>query len=270
MNIEIFKNKDFKEIRTTIINNEPWFVGKDIAENLGYKNGSRDINRHVDNLDIKKEMIAQYQNGTLVKTETILINESGLYSLILSSKLKKAKEFKRWVTNEVLPTIRRHGAYMNAETLEQALLSPDFLIKLAKNLKDEKEKNKELKAINSKLDEKNKMLRAINSKLDVENEIMTPKAEYFDQLVSKNLLTNFRDTAKMLKINQKMFINFLIDKGYVYRDIKGKLKPFSDKNKGLFEIKESMNFATGWTGTQTLITPLGREHFRILTTGLQE
>lgn len=93
---------------------------------------------------------------------------------------------------------------------------------------------------------------------------MQPKAEYFDELVDRNLLTNFRDTAKQLKIKEKDFINFLIDHKYVYRDKKGKLMPYADKNNGLFEIKETFNEKTNWSGTQTLITPKGRETFKLL------
>ncbi|MCM8710875.1 antA/AntB antirepressor family protein [Clostridium sp. SYSU_GA19001] len=111
-------------------------------------------------------------------------------------------------------------------------------------------------------------LKLVNSRLNVENEIMRPKAEYFDELVDRNLLTNFRDTAKELKIKEKDFIKFLIDNKYIYRDKKRNLKPYADKNNGLFEIKESKNDKTGWVGTQTLITPKGRETFRLLIKGL--
>jgi anti-repressor protein len=111
-------------------------------------------------------------------------------------------------------------------------------------------------------------LRTENSKLLVDNTRMLPKAEYFDELVDRNLLTNFRDTAKELKVKQKIFIQFLLDKKYVYRDRKGKLKPYAEKNAGLFELKEAKNEKTGWVGTQTLITPKGRETFRLLLKGI--
>jgi anti-repressor protein len=107
-------------------------------------------------------------------------------------------------------------------------------------------------------------LRIENSRLAVDNAVMQPKADYFDDLVDRNLLTNFRDTAKELKIQEKAFIGFLIDSKYIYRDSKGKLKPYAEKNDGLFEIKETINEKTGWIGTQTLITPKGRETFRLL------
>lgn len=113
-------------------------------------------------------------------------------------------------------------------------------------------------------DEKIKLLSAQNSVLTVQNTIMQPKAAYFDELVSRNLLTSFRETAKQLEIKEKDFVRFLLDKKYIYRDKKGKLMPYAEKNNGLFEMKESFNEKTQWSGTQTLITPKGRETFRLL------
>ena len=244
--LQVFTSNEFGEVRTVVINDTPWFVGKDVAVVLGYQNSSRDINRHVDEEDRQN-----YQNGTFDSPRGMtVINESGLYSLILSSKLPKAKEFKRWVTTEVLPAIRRHGAYMTEQTLEEALSSPEFLIKLATELKDAKDTNKKLEAV--------------NANLTVEKQIMQPKADYFDELVDRNLLTNFRETAKQLHIKQNDFVSFLIERKYIYRDKKGKLMPYADKNKGLFEVKETFNEKTQWSVTQTLITPKGRETFRLL------
>ena len=111
-------------------------------------------------------------------------------------------------------------------------------------------------------------LEVENSKLLVANTTMKPKAEYFDELVDRNLLTNFRDTAKELKVQEKLFIQFLLDKKYIYRDRKGRIKPYAEKNEQLFEIKEAKNEKTGWVGTQTLITPKGRETFRLLMKGM--
>ena len=109
-----------------------------------------------------------------------------------------------------------------------------------------------------------KKLTVINSQLAVDNTLMKPKADYFDELVDRNLLTNFRETAKQLEVGEKKFIKFLIEHKYVYRDKRGKLMPYADKNKGLFELKETFNEKTSWKGTQTLITPKGRETFRLL------
>lgn len=107
-------------------------------------------------------------------------------------------------------------------------------------------------------------LKLVNSQLTTENAIMKPKSDYFDELVDRNLLTNFRETAKQLEVKEKEFIAFLVEKKYIYRDKKGKLMPYADKNNGLFEVKECFNEKTNWSGTQTLITPKGRETFRLL------
>ncbi len=142
--IQIFKNSEFGEIRTVQINDEPWFVGKDISTILGYENPTKAIRDHVDSDDKKKGV----QNVTPSVTDNLgrmqyptWINESGLYSLILSSKLPSAKKFKHWVTSEVLPSIRRHGAYMTSETIEKIEAYPDIVIHLATALKEEREKH---------------------------------------------------------------------------------------------------------------------------------
>lgn len=245
--MKIFENKDFGKIRVQEINGETYFVGKDITEILGYKNTRDALLRHVDNEDkgvVKHDTLGGVQ-------EITVINESGLYSLILSSKLPKAKEFKRWVTSEVLPSIRKTGGYISGEEnmTEEELVAQAFLV------------------VNRKLEEKtreNEALRLDNSKLVVQNQIMQPKAEYFDDLVDRNLLTSFRETAKELKIKEKNFIRFLLDNKYIFRNKKGKLEPYANKNDGLFETKETKNDKTNWSGTQTLITPKGRETFKLL------
>lgn len=109
-----------------------------------------------------------------------------------------------------------------------------------------------------------KKLQLENSQLAVDKAIMQPKADYFDELVDRNLLTNFRDTAKQLQIQEKKFVSYLVEKKYIYRDNSGKIMPRAKKNDGLFEIKETFNNKTGWKGVQTLITPKGRETFRLL------
>lgn len=114
---EIF-NFHGQEVRTLTIDDEPWFVGKDVADILGYQNGSRDINRHVDDEDRQN-----YQNGTFGNRGVTVINESGLYSLILSSKLPQAKKFKRWVTSEVLPAIRKQGGFIREDLDEDAFIA---------------------------------------------------------------------------------------------------------------------------------------------------
>lgn len=140
--LKIFNNPEFGEVRTIERDGEPWFVGKDVADVLGYQNGSRDINRHVDEEDRIKVMIF---DGNQDK-ETIIINESGLYSLVLSSKLPTAKAFKRWITSEVIPSIRKHGAYITPDTLEQMIADPDTTIRLLTTLKEERQKRIQLES----------------------------------------------------------------------------------------------------------------------------
>lgn len=245
--LQIFNHPDFGEVRTVTINDEPWFVGKDVAQVLGYAKTENALAAHVDGDDTLKQgvtdSLGRIQNTTL-------INESGLYSLILSSKLPGAKEFKRWVTSEILPSIRKHGAYMTPETLQAAILNPDTMIQLCQQLKNEQEKNRELSVT--------------NSRLTVENQIMQPKADYFDELVDRNLLTNFRETAKELECKPRKFVEFLIERKYIYRDKRGKLLPYENKNDGLFVVRECFNEKTQWSGTQTMVTPKGRETFRLL------
>ena len=113
-------------------------------------------------------------------------------------------------------------------------------------------------------DQQIKGLRIEVSALKVETEIMRPKADYFDELVDRNLLTGIRETAKQLQVKERVFVSFLLEKKYLYRDKKGKLMPYANKNNGLFELKEGFNQKTEWSGTQTLITPKGRETFRLL------
>ena len=137
--LQIFDNPEFGKVRVIEKDGEPWFVGKDVAEILQYNEPHKAIQRHVDEDDRMKHPIT---DSTGRKQDSWFINESGLYSLILSSKMPDAKKFKRWVTNEVIPSIRKHGAYMTPEKLEEVLLNPDTLIQLAQNLKTEQEARK--------------------------------------------------------------------------------------------------------------------------------
>lgn len=136
--LQIFNNPEFGKVRVIEKDGEPWFVGKDVAEVLGYADTNKALAMHVDAEDKVNDKTAL----SLGQRGGWFINESGLYSLILSSKLPNAKRFKRWVTNEILPTIRKHGAYMTPEKLEEVLLNPDTLIQLAQNLKLEQEARK--------------------------------------------------------------------------------------------------------------------------------
>ena len=176
------------------------------------------------------------------------IPEGDVYRLIARSKLPGAEQFERWVFDEVLPSIRKNGGYIAGQ---ESMTAEELMAKallVAKKTIEEKE--------------------AELSRRQVENAIMAPKADYFDELVERNTLTNFRETAKQLGVKQKAFISFLMERKFIYRDKRGKLLPYADKNDGLFEVKECFNNATQWAGTQTLVTPKGRETFRLLCQGM--
>lgn len=134
MNTPQIFNFEQNEVRTILVNDEPYFVGKDVASVLGYSNTKDALSRHV---DLEDKMGSRITTSGQSREMTI-INESGLYSLILKSKLPSAKKFKRWVTSEVLPAIRKHGGYLTPEKVEEALLNPDTIIQLATQLKEER------------------------------------------------------------------------------------------------------------------------------------
>ena len=244
--MQIF-NYQAHEVRTIQKEGEPWFVLKDVCQILGLDTSQ--LKKVADRLeeDEKGRNSIPTPGG---EQESWLINESGLYNVILRSDKPEARPFRKWVTSEVLPTIRKHGAYMTAETIEAAILNPDTMIKLCTELKAEQERSR--------------ALQVENARLVVDKQIMAPKADYFDELVDRNTLTNFRETAKELHIPPKKFVQFLLDHKYVYRDKKEKLLPYEAKNNGLFEVKECFNEKTRWSGPQTYVTPKGRETFRLL------
>ena len=147
--LKIFENTEFGTVRALEIEGAPWFVGKDVADILGYKDTSDALKRHVD----ADDKLSRGFTDSGQSRDMYIINESGLYSLVLSSKLPAAKAFKRWITHEVLPAIRQHGAYMTDATLERALNEPDFLISLATKLKAEREARKALEVENKVKDQ---------------------------------------------------------------------------------------------------------------------
>jgi len=232
-----FENMEFGKLTVMEKDGEFFFIGKEVAEKLGYARGRKAVLDHVDAED-RDEVPFQDAIGRMQKTS--IINESGLYSLILSSKLPQAKDFKRWVTTEVLPSIRKNGGYIknqekmsNEEILANAVLLANHLIA-----------------------EKEKII-----------EDLEPKAKYFDELVNNHLLTNFRNTAKELHIPQKVFIQFLIDKELIYRDKKNRLLPYAKNNKGYFEVKEWCKEGSEAVGIQTFVTPKGRNYLLLLIGG---
>ena len=250
--LKVFENPAFGQVRTIEIDNEPWFVGKDVAEALGYERAAKAVQDHVDD-DDKDAVPIQDSIGRMQKTP--IINESGLYSLILSSKLPTAKEFKRWITHDVIPSIRKTGGYITGE----------------ESMSDDELLAKALQVAQVKLAQRNERIKHLevqNSALAVDKAIMQPKADYFDELVDRNTLTNFRETAKQIGVPPKKFVSFLLEHKYLYRDKKGKLLAYENKNDGLFQLKECVNEKTQWSGVQTLITPKGRETFRLLCAGI--
>lgn len=234
-------NFEGNQVRTVIVDDEPMFVANDVANALGYVNGNRDVNRHVEEEDRQN-----YRNGTLGGNRGMtVITESGVYSLIFGSKLPSAKRFKHWVTSMVLPAIREQGMYMEPAKVEQLLSNPDTMIEILTRYKES---------------------QAEVQQLNEEKRLMQPKVDYFDDLVERNLLTNFRDTAKELHIGQKAFINWLLEHKYVYRNNgrNKQLKHYAKYDHDLFEYRESVSEWTDKTFIQTLITPKGRATFKLL------
>lgn len=234
-----FENPEFGQIRTVMIDGEPWVVGKDVASALGYTNPNKAIRDHVDDED--KGVNDSFTPGG--KQTVTIINESGIYSLILSSKLESAKRFKRWVTSEVLPQLRRNGVYVTDDLLN----NPELAIKAFQRILD---LQNELKSRNAE-----------NEQLAERVEKLQPKADYFDQVADAEGLTSFRETAKLFGIPEKKFTKCLEEHDYCYRDSKNRLMPYAGKlRSGLFEVKEATYGGLSGTHTTvyTKITPKGR------------
>lgn len=223
-------NFENNEIRALNIDGKPYFVGKDVADILGYADQNKALAMHVDDEDKLNDKTA----SSLGQRGGWLINESGLYSLILSSKMPNAKKFKRWVTSEVLPAIRKHGAYMTEQKIEEALLNPDTLITLAKQLKAEKEQ------------------RLLAQK---QVEEMTPKAVFHDAVANAENTMLVRDVAHFLRQNG-------VDIGGTRFFVWLRLNGFLTKNnqptqlsleRGYFQVKETVVHTN--YGFQTKTTP---------------
>lgn len=245
-NLEVF-NFESKEVRSLLIDNEPWFVGKDVAEILGYLNTRDAINKHVDN-DDKTDGVA-ICDSIGRKQNPVLINESGLYSLILSSKLPSAKRFKKFVTSEVLPSLRKHGMYATEETIDKILLNPDFGIRLLNELKEEREKTKLLKN---------------------ENEQLKPKALFADTVSASDTSILIGQLAKLLKqngndIGQNRLFKILRKDGYLGKSGENyNLPTQKSMNLKVMEIKErTVNNSDGSVRiTKTpMITGKGQVYF---------
>ena len=208
---------DGSNVRTLVIDGQPYFVGKDVAEILGYANTRDALSKHVDSED--KNTVAIHDGITRGNPNQIVINESGLYSLILSSKLPSAKRFKHWVTSEVLPAIRKHGGYLTDAKLQEALLNPDTIITLATQLKQERE-----------------------SRLIAEQRVneLTPKATYYDQVLANKSLVTITIIAKDYGMSGKKMNALLHDLGVQYR-------------QGHTWLLYSKYQKTGWTHSDTIM-----------------
>lgn len=172
------------------------------------------------------------------------VNEPGLYSLVLGSRKPEAKAFKRWITHEVIPSIRKTGGYIQG----QEQMSDEEIIANA------------MKVANRILEERERRIAA----LEQEKALMAPKADYFDALVDKNLLTNFRDAAKEIGVTQTELIKFCEQQGYIYRDANGSIRPYAQyaKPDGYFAMKDYQT--EHHAGVQTLLTPKGKEACRLM------
>lgn len=181
-----FMHQDFGAVRGVEINGEPWLVGKDVAKALGYKNVNRDIIRHVDEED-RQMSKTQYQNGIeLGQRGGWLINESGFYSLVMGSKLPAARKFKRWVTSEVLPSIRRNGAYMAPSLLDQVMAEPEFLFVVFDRLQAERK-------------ERQRAERHVQ-RLEGQLEEMEPKARFYDMAMTSRTTVSLAQAAAILNL----------------------------------------------------------------------
>lgn len=210
-------NFEGNEVRTVLINDEPYFVGKDIADVLGYSRPDNAIRNHVDDDDkLMHQFSASGQSRNM-----LVINESGMYSLVLSSKLPNAKKFKRWVTNEVLPSIRKHGAYLTDEKIEEALLNPDTIINLATQLKEERE-----------------------GRLIAEQQVkeFQPKVSYYDKVLSNDALMTISLIAKDYGMSGAGMNKLLHELGVQYR-------------QGGTWLLYAKYQRTGWTHSETKMVP---------------
>ncbi|WP_444752392.1 phage antirepressor [Pediococcus pentosaceus] len=217
-------NFEGNEVRTVLINDEPYFVGKDIADVLGYSRPDNAIRNHV---DVDDKLMHQF-SASGQSRNMLVINESGMYSLVLSSKLPNAKKFKHWVTNEVLPSIRKHGAYMTDEKIEEALLNPDTIISLATKLKNEREKVEVER----------------NGRLIAEQRVeeLQPKVSYYDKVLSNDALMTISLIAKDYGMSGAGMNKLLHELGVQYR-------------QGGTWLLYAKYQRTGWTHSETKMVP---------------
>ena len=234
--IEVFNNEEFGSIRVIEENGKYLFCGLDAAKALGYKDTVNALKAHC-----SKDGVAFYHltDNLGRKQKVKFISEGNLYRLIVYSKLPSAERFERWVFDEVLPSIRKHGAYVTKEKLWEVATSPEALLKLCTDLLAEREKNAALREDNARLQS---------------------KAVYYDLFIDLRHSTNLRTTAKELEVPERRFVRFLLERRYVYRTPSGCVLPYAKgTNEGLFCVKDFCR--NGHTGSYTLVTPKGKLHF---------
>ena len=235
--MKTFENQEFGKVRVVEISGEPWMVGKDVAEALGYTKARNAIATHVDTDDKKDAPVQGDLGGTQSMT---VINEAGMYSLVFSSKLPGARKFKHWITSEVLPSIRKHGVYMTPEKIEEVLMNPEFIIKLATELKEEKQKVA----------------------------LLQPKADFYDTVANSESLLSMADVAKVLDrgIGRNRLFKLLRDKG-ILQSNNVPYQRFVDA--GYFKVVENSYMAgdNAIVSTVTYVKQKGVDYIRKLLEG---
>ena len=240
----IFESPEFGEIRTVLEKGEPWFVAADVCRALDIKN-NRDALTRLDE-DEKHVGLTDTNRGN---REATFVNECGLYSLILSCRKPEAKSFKRWVTHEVIPSIRKYGAYMTDSVLEEMETHPEAVAAYVKMLKKENEKAK--------------AARAELAMAKLENAMLKPKAEYYDTFVNPGDLTCFSYTAKEIGVELTKLVGYLLEHGFVYRDRHrdGRLFARAGKRNSLLFRTKDFYLNNGKKSEYTLVTPIGKAYF---------
>ena len=246
--LRIFENPEFGEVRTIIVGDEVWFVGNDVAKALGYQRPDQAVRTNVDEMDSTLMGVIDSMGR---EQKTKVINESGLYSLIIGSRIPSAKRFKRWVTSEILPSIRKHGGYI----LNQDTMSDDEIMERA------------MLVAQSRIAERDRIIASQKEEIQKKDEriaVMEPDASAFQALCDSKLLTNFRDGAKELGMSQSQFIGWLKREKYIYSTSKGELRPMEAYRKSdLFRMKSYTNPNNGFAGIQTYLTPKGLQYFKM-------
>ena len=230
----IFENDAFGKVRTLNLNGEPWFVAVDVCSVLDLSNPTIAVSR-LDEDERTKFNLGRQGDATIV-------NEPGLYTLVLGSRKPEAKAFKRWITHEVIPAIRKHGVYITDEKLKLFAEHPELLDALMKSLY---------------------AAHAENLRHRAERQTLLPKADYYDAFMDADGCTNLRTTAKELNVPERWFARFLQQTGFLYRSPAGNLMPYAiPRNRGLFRVRDYVR--NGHSGAYTLITPMGKSLFREL------